>query len=83
MSTLPSQNDVRSALSGGGPSANTPAGQRRQKLRAELDELRGAQAGAKGARGKVLDEVKALQESTNKKVSGMVTMDQMRIRGKY
>lgn len=63
-----SQNEVRSSLTGGGPSANTPQGQRRQKLRAELDELRGAQAGVKGSRGKVLDELKALQESTGKKV---------------
>ncbi|CAO1637089.1 unnamed protein product [Jaminaea pallidilutea] len=62
-------NEVRSMLSGGGgPSANTPQGQRRAKLRAELDELRGQQAGNKGARGKVLDELKTLQESTNKKV---------------
>ncbi|CAO1624061.1 unnamed protein product [Parajaminaea phylloscopi] len=64
-------NSVRSLLSGGGPSANTPQGQRRQKLRAELDELRGQQAGAKGARGKVLDELKALQESASKKVKDL------------
>ncbi|PWN18672.1 hypothetical protein BCV69DRAFT_284969 [Microstroma glucosiphilum] len=64
-------NEVRSSLSGGGPSANTPQGQRRQKLRAELDELRGAQAGVKGSRGKVLDELKLLQESTNKKVKDL------------
>lgn len=62
-------NNVKALLSGAGPSANTPQGQRRQKLRAELDELRGQQAGAKGARGKVLDELKALQEATGKKVS--------------
>ncbi|CAO1639408.1 unnamed protein product [Sympodiomycopsis kandeliae] len=64
-------NDVRSLLSGGGPSTNTPQGKRRAELRAELDELRGAQAGAKGARGKVLDELKALQEGTNKKVKDL------------
>lgn len=68
-------NDVRSLLSGGGPAASTPQGQRRQKLRAELDELRGQQAGAKGARGKVLDELKTLQEQTNKKVSRWVISD--------
>lgn len=61
-------NNVRALLSGVGPSTNTPQGQRKQKLRAELDELRGQQAGAKGARGKALDELKALQESTSKKV---------------
>ncbi|PWN24895.1 hypothetical protein BDZ90DRAFT_234509 [Jaminaea rosea] len=64
-------NNVKSLLSGAGPSANTPQGQRRQKLRAELDELRGQQAGNKGARGKVLDELKALQEQTNKKVKDL------------
>ena len=60
-------------ISGGGPSANTPQGQRRAKLRAELDELRGAQAGVKGSRGKVLDELKALQDNTGKKVSEIVS----------
>ena len=67
------QTNVRAMLSGGGPSANTPQGQRRAKLRAELDELRGAQAGVKGSRGKVLDELKALQDNTGKKVSEIVS----------
>lgn len=63
------QNDVRAKL-GGGNAKDSPAGQRRAALRAELDELRGRQAGSKGARGKVLDELKLLQEGTQRKVRG-------------
>ncbi|KDN38462.1 hypothetical protein K437DRAFT_259412 [Tilletiaria anomala UBC 951] len=62
-------NNVRALLSGSGPAANTPAGKRRAELRAQLEELRGDQAGSKGNRIKVLDEIKTLQESVSKKTA--------------
>ncbi|EPQ29594.1 uncharacterized protein PFL1_02813 [Pseudozyma flocculosa PF-1] len=64
-------NQVRSLLSGAGPSKDSPAGQRRAQLRSELDELRNKQAGNKGSRGKVLDDLRALQDGIAKKVKDL------------
>lgn len=61
---------VRAALSGEA-TANTPAGQRRAALRAELDSLRSEQAGRKGTRGKVFDEMKQLQDTIATKVKAL------------
>jgi hypothetical protein len=61
------QDSVRAQLSGSAP-ANTPEGKRRAELNSELETIRQSQAGNKGARGKILDEVKALQDSLNTKV---------------
>ncbi|SHO80036.1 Similar to S.cerevisiae protein BFR1 (Component of mRNP complexes associated with polyribosomes) [Malassezia sympodialis ATCC 42132] len=61
---------VRAALSGDA-TANTPAGQRRAALRAELDSLRSEQAGRKGTRGKVFDEMKQLQDTIAAKVKAL------------
>lgn len=60
---------VRAALSGEGQ--DTPAGKRRAALRAELDSLRSQQAGRKGTRGKVFDEIKALQDDIATKVKAL------------
>ncbi|WFD01097.1 multicopy suppressor of BFA (Brefeldin A) [Malassezia yamatoensis] len=62
-------NKVRDALSGA--STDTPAGKRRAELRAELDALRSQQAGHKGTRGKVFDEIKALQDEIASKVKSL------------
>lgn len=62
-------NAVRASLSGEG--ADTPAGQRRAALRAELDALRSQQSGRKGTRGKVFDELKALQDDIAAKVKAL------------
>lgn len=64
-------NQVRSLLSGSGPSKDSPAGIRRAELRAELDQLRSQQAGTKGARGRTLEDVRTLQESISKKVKDL------------
>ena len=40
---------------------------RRNQLRAELDGLRGQQSNNKASRGKVLDQLKALQDGIQKK----------------
>ncbi|WFD28862.1 multicopy suppressor of BFA (Brefeldin A) [Malassezia nana] len=61
---------VRAALSGEA-TANTPAGQRRAALRSELDSLRSEQAGRKGTRGKVFDELKQLQDTITTKVKAL------------
>ncbi|WFD32827.1 multicopy suppressor of BFA (Brefeldin A) [Malassezia sp. CBS 17886] len=60
-------NAVRAALSGDAD-ADTPAGKRRAALRAELDGLRSQQAGHKGTRGKVFDEIKAAQDEIASRV---------------
>lgn len=62
---------MRALLTGSGPAENTPDGKRRAELRAQLDKLRSEQAGSKGSRLKVLDEVKALQEEINKKTNDL------------
>lgn len=64
-------NQVRSLLSGAGPSKDSPAGIRRAELRAELETLRNQQAGSKGARGKTLDDLRTLQESISKKIKDL------------
>ncbi|KAF8914619.1 hypothetical protein CPB85DRAFT_1218909 [Mucidula mucida] len=49
--------------------ATKPSGnERRNQLRAELDGLRGQQTSNKASRGKILDQVKALQENIQKKI---------------
>ncbi|CEH17389.1 hypothetical protein CBOM_03433 [Ceraceosorus bombacis] len=52
-------------------SKDTPEGQRRAALRAELDELRSQQAGNKGARGKVLDDLRAIQDGVGAKIKAL------------
>jgi hypothetical protein len=74
-----SQNNLRSILSGSGPSKDTPEGKRRAELRAELDEIRGAQAGGKGARGKIFDEIKNVQEGMRQKVSVLGAMERGKV----
>ncbi|KAK0556346.1 multicopy suppressor of BFA (Brefeldin A) [Tilletia horrida] len=63
--------NVRSILNGTGPSKDTPEGKRREALRTELDEIRNKQAGSKGSRGKVLDQIKSLQDSTGKRIKDL------------
>ncbi len=64
-------NQVRSLLSGAGPSKDSPAGIRRAELRGELDQLRNQQAGSKGARGKTLEDLRTLQDSISKKIKDL------------
>ncbi|KAJ1032385.1 hypothetical protein NDA16_000412 [Ustilago loliicola] len=64
-------NQVRSLLSGAGPSKDSPAGIRRTQLRSDLDQLRNQQAGSKGARGKTLEDLRTLQESISKKIKDL------------
>lgn len=45
-----------------------PANERRNELKAELDTLRGQQAGQKSSRSKIMEELKGLQEENQKKV---------------
>lgn len=52
-------------LTGRGGAGN----ERRQELRAQLDEIRGHQSQGKQARGKVIDQLKAIQDGVQKKVS--------------
>jgi hypothetical protein len=47
---------------------NAPEGDKRTALKAELDGLRGQQANIKANRAKFLDQIKAIQESIQKKV---------------
>lgn len=58
---------IRAALSGEA-NANTPDGQRRIKLREELEQIRQTQAGRKGSRGKLFDQLKVLQDDIAGKV---------------
>lgn len=64
-------NQVRSLLSGSGPSKDSPAGIRRAQLRSQLDELRNQQAGSKGARGKTLEDLRSLQEGIAKQIKDL------------
>jgi hypothetical protein len=50
-------------------SKDGPHAERRKALRAELDELRNQQANGKNSRGRILDQVKAIQETISKKVA--------------
>jgi hypothetical protein len=45
-----------------------PGQDRRTALRAELDGIRSQQSGNKASRGRILDQLKALQENIQKKV---------------
>lgn len=62
--------DVKARLGGAAP-ANTPEGKRRAELHAELDTIRQSQAGNKGSRGKVLDELKAKQDAMSAKIKAL------------
>ena len=53
-------------------SANGPAHERRKALFNQLNELKSTQAGNKASRGKVIDRIRVLQESTQKKVKSHV-----------
>lgn len=57
---------LASASGKGGPSND-----RRQALRTELDGLRGQQSTNKTSRGKVMDQLKALQENIQKKIKDL------------
>lgn len=59
--------NVKASLSGSVP-ANTPEGKRRAELHSELDSIRQSQAGNKGTRGKILDEVKSRQDALSAKI---------------
>lgn len=43
--------------------------ERRNQLRAELDEIRGQQSTGKLARGKVIEQLNSIEENIRKKVS--------------
>ena len=60
------QNAVKDKLALGGKGG--PANERRNELRAELDSIRVQQSNTKVARGKVIDQLKALQDGIQKKV---------------
>ncbi|KAH7105707.1 hypothetical protein BKA62DRAFT_754805 [Auriculariales sp. MPI-PUGE-AT-0066] len=49
-------------------SKDGPAADRRAALRAELDGLRSSQGNNKASRSRLLDEIKAIQESVNKRI---------------
>lgn len=59
---------VRAALSGEGLPSDSPAAKRRAALRAELEQLRTQQSGHKGARSRVLGDIKALQDDISGRV---------------
>ncbi|KAB5595596.1 Patatin-like phospholipase domain containing protein [Ceratobasidium theobromae] len=48
-----------------------PANERRNELKAELDTLRGQQAGQKSSRSKIMEELKGLQEENQKKIKDL------------
>lgn len=52
-------------------SKSEPGNDRRNMLRTELDSLRGQQSNSKASRGKVLDQLKALQDGIQKKVKDL------------
>ncbi|KAI0269148.1 hypothetical protein BC834DRAFT_932144 [Gloeopeniophorella convolvens] len=47
--------------------------ERRNALRAELDEIRSQQSGNKASRGKIFDQMKALQDGIQKKIKDLQT----------
>ena len=49
-------------------SKNGPGNDRRMALRAELDTLRGQQSSSKSSRGKLLEQLKIIQDGIQKKV---------------
>ena len=49
-------------------SKNGPGNDRRTALRSELDAIRGQQSSSKTSRGKLLEQVKSIQEGVQKKV---------------
>lgn len=61
---------IRAALSGESTN-DTPAGRRRAALKEELNSLRSEQAGRKGTRGKVFDELKQVQDDISNKVKAL------------
>ena len=60
------QNVVRDKI--GGASGKGTLNERRKVLRDELDEIRGQQSNNKASRGKILDQVKTIQDGIQKKV---------------
>ena len=60
------QNVVRDKI--GGASGKGTLNERRKALRDELDEIRGQQSNNKASRGKILDQVKTIQDGIQKKV---------------
>lgn len=64
--------NVKASLSGSIPS-NTPEGKRRAELHSELDTIRQSQAGSKGARGKILDDLKSRQDNLSTKIKALQT----------
>lgn len=61
---------IRAALSGESL-ADSPSGKRRSALKDELTTLRNQQAGRKGTRGKVFDELKQVQDDIAHKVKAL------------
>ncbi|KAH9943411.1 uncharacterized protein BXZ73DRAFT_97452 [Epithele typhae] len=61
-------NVVRDKLGGG---KGGPAQERRNKLRAELDEIRGQQSTGKLARGKLHEQLDAMREATSKRIKDL------------
>jgi septal ring factor EnvC (AmiA/AmiB activator) len=63
------QEEIRKRL-GGKDDKSSPANARRQELRDQLSSLRTEQASAKSSRGKILDQIKALNDGIATKVRG-------------
>lgn len=61
---------IRAALSGESL-ADSPSGKRRSALKDELTALRNQQAGRKGTRGKVFDELKQVQDDIAHKIKAL------------
>lgn len=64
--------NVKASLSGSIPS-NTPEGKRRAELHSELETIRQSQAGSKGTRGKILDDLKNRQDNLSTKIKALQT----------
>lgn len=62
-------NAVRAKIDSAGKGG--PGNERRKELHAQLDEIRAAQGNVKGNRAKILDQVKALQESSQAKAKAL------------
>lgn len=65
------QAEIRSKMNGSDPKAN-PLVQQRNAKRQELNALREQQAGSKTSRGKVMDQVKTMQERLQAKVTKLL-----------
>jgi len=49
-------------------SKNSPANDRRTAIRAEMDDIRAKQSTGKASRGKLFDQLKAIQDGVQKRV---------------